>query len=305
MGEEGQQSSSSSVSSTSDRMAVALQGPASERIKSDQIAEMRNRIDAHLASLVAGAPVGVLPSSLPAKSKPNQHWVIDPYGDQGNFEGELNPETKLPHGRGRMEYTDGRIYEGDWDEGQWHGYGRAIFSNRDAYEGFYDHDQRHGRGKYDWSDGRCYKGEFQKDQRHGQGVYTWPDGAKYEGMFAKGLRQGFGSYTFRDGSVYKGQWRSGKYHGQGECRWADGRVYTGEWAAGKAHGQGIETRPDGSVRHNGLWENDKPVRDVPSSSLLPSSTSTTTTTPLDSKDQAASIAESLGEKDASSETMVT
>ena len=38
-------------------------------------------------------------------------------------------------------------------------------------------------------------------------------------------------------------------------------VYQGEWVNGKAHGQGKETRPDGSIRHDGLWENDKPIRD--------------------------------------------
>ncbi len=243
-------------------MTPVVQEPISERIKSDQIKEMRNRIDAHLASLVAASSVTTNTASNTI-TKPNQHWVIDPYGDQGKFEGDLDTETKLPHGKGRMEYTDGRIYEGDWQEGKWHGYGKAIFSNRDCYEGHYHHDQRHGQGKYQWSDGRCYEGEFHKDQRHGQGIYKWPDGAKYQGVFAKGLRHGVGSYTFRDGSIYAGDWQRGKYHGQGECQWADGRVYKGEWVSGKAHGEGIETRPDGSIRHDGLWENDKPVRNTP------------------------------------------
>ena len=41
---------------------------------------------------------------------------------------------------------------------------------------------------------------------------------------------------------------------------ADGRVYVGEWVAGMAHGQGIETRPDGTIRHEGRWEHDRPIR---------------------------------------------
>lgn len=28
---------------------------------------------------------------------------------------------------------------------------------------------------------------------------------------------------------------------------------------GKAHGQGIETNPDGSTRHEGLWRYDDPI----------------------------------------------
>jgi hypothetical protein len=45
-----------------------------------------------------------------------------------------------------------------------------------------------------------------------------------------------------------------------QCCWSDGRRYSGEWMNGKAHGQGTEIRPDGSVRHDGQWENDKPIR---------------------------------------------
>ena len=28
---------------------------------------------------------------------------------------------------------------------------------------------------------------------------------------------------------------------------------------GKAHGQGTETLPDGRIRHDGMWIDDKPV----------------------------------------------
>lgn len=189
-----------------------------------------------------------------------QQWIVDPYGDQGEFEGELNTNN-LPHGTGTMKYSDGRVYAGEWKDGRWHGKGRATFSNGDVFEGMYYEDQRHGLGIYQWSDGREFKGGFVNDQRSGEGEYTWPDGAKYSGEFQKGLRHGEGTYTFSDGSFYKGSWKQGKYHGKGECCWSDGRIYKGEWANGKAHGYGKEIRPDGSIRHDGKWENDKPIRD--------------------------------------------
>jgi MORN repeat len=44
-----------------------------------------------------------------------------------------------------------------------------------------------------------------------------------------------------------------------ECHWNGGGKYVGEWRGGKAHGEGIETLPDGQIRHNGLWIDDKPV----------------------------------------------
>ena len=45
-----------------------------------------------------------------------------------------------------------------------------------------------------------------------------------------------------------------------QCHWADGRVYKGEWENGKAHGYGLEIRPDGSIRHDGEWKEDVPIR---------------------------------------------
>ena len=45
-----------------------------------------------------------------------------------------------------------------------------------------------------------------------------------------------------------------------QCHWADGRIYKGEWKEGKADGYGIEVRPNGSVRHDGEWREDVPIR---------------------------------------------
>lgn len=187
--------------------------------------------------------------------------LLDPYGDRGTYSGVVLRSTGMPHGVGRMVYEDdGRTFEGDWRHGRWHGYGRATFANLDSYEGEYRFDQRHGRGKYCWSDGRVYDGEFSEDKRHGKGTFTWPDGATYVGDFHLGQREGRGKYTFSDGGYYVGSWVNGRYEGFGECHWEDGRTYKGEWRAGMAHGKGVETNPDGSVRHDGQWVKDEPVR---------------------------------------------
>jgi MORN repeat len=39
-----------------------------------------------------------------------------------------------------------------------------------------------------------------------------------------------------------------------------------EWMNGMAHGRGVETFPDGTVRHDGMWVEDEPVPNAPSSS---------------------------------------
>jgi hypothetical protein len=187
--------------------------------------------------------------------------LLDPYGDKGVYTGVVLRTTGMPHGLGKMVYEeDGRIFEGDWRHGRWHGYGKATFSNGDAYDGEYKFDQRHGKGVYRWADGRVFDGQFSEDKRHGHGVFTWPDGAVYDGEFVNGQRQGHGKYRFADGGEYVGSWHGGRYSGFGTCTWEDGRRYRGEWRNGMAHGRGTETYPNGTVRHDGQWIDDEPVR---------------------------------------------
>lgn len=190
--------------------------------------------------------------------KVQNHPIIDPYGDKGRYTGLL--VKGKPYGHGSMHYDDGRSYTGEWKNGRWNGKGRTLFVNGDFYVGEYMKDQRHGLGRYEWSDGRVYDGHFKIDRREGKGTYSWPDGAIYTGDFKNGHRHGQGCYKFKDGSVYTGEFRNGKYHGVGECVWADGRCYRGEWSEGHAHGYGVEMRLDGTIRHDGEWRKDRPIR---------------------------------------------
>jgi len=188
--------------------------------------------------------------------------VLDPYGDKGTFTGFILKSTTMPHGTGKMVYDeDQRTYDGEWRHGRWHGFGHAFFANGDSYEGNYRFDQRHGKGTYCWNDGRMYNGMFSEDMRHGKGIFKWPDGSVYEGEFNNGQREGHGSYTFSTGGQYEGEWKDGRYNGFGACSWEDGRFYQGDWKNGTAHGKGVETYSDGTIRHDGNWINDEPVRD--------------------------------------------
>ena len=184
--------------------------------------------------------------------------IIDPYGDYGVYTGILL--RGKPHGQGSMIYADGREYIGEWKNGCWNGHGRTTYSNGDTFSGQYKMDKREGMGRYEWADGRIYNGEFSNDQREGQGTFSFPDGSVYSGGFHAGHRHGNGCYKFADTAIYNGEFKEGKYHGAGECIWADGRCYLGEWVDGRAHGYGVEIRADGSIRHDGEWRDDRPVR---------------------------------------------
>lgn len=221
---------------------------------------------------------------------PGRVWVTDPYGDQGQYQGDIDDQG-MPHSTiGDIIYMDGRKYIGGWHHGHWHGPAKVKHANGDLFEGNYDMDKRQGQGTYKWNDGRVYVGDFHNDKRHGSGEFRWPDKACYVGHFENGHRHGYGNYKFPDGSVYEGEWKNSQMHGQGECQWADKRIYSGEWRYGKAHGLGKETRPDGSIRHDGLWDEDKPLRNLPCSheeTVVPSDNTTTLELDVDVLDAAA------------------
>ena len=52
--------------------------------------------------------------------------LVDPYGDAGNFSGEVSISKRKPHGLGEMKYQDGRVFSGGWNHGQWHGKGMCM-----------------------------------------------------------------------------------------------------------------------------------------------------------------------------------
>jgi hypothetical protein len=241
-------------------------------VEAEKPSEFSTAIVPHIGSDIVASPKAAYTSTelvpVPKQKSHNGEMVVvkqvedklikDPYGDQGRYSGIMVQE--MPHGKGTMHYSDGRTYSGAWKHGRWHGQGRAIFVNGDMYVGQYERDRRHGSGRYEWADGRIYDGDFIRNQRHGHGNYSWPDGANYLGDFVDGQRHGEGTYAFADGSVYQGEWQNGKYDGVGECVWATGRKYHGEWRAGQAQGYGVESRADGTIRHQGEWKKDRPVR---------------------------------------------
>jgi hypothetical protein len=83
---------------------------------------------------------------------------------------------------------------------------------------------------------KMYVGEWRSGYQHGKGVYSWPDGKVYDGEYRKGEKHGYGTMTYPDKSKYYGGWKHNK-----------------------RHGRGVEQDTDGSVRHCGQWEKDKPV----------------------------------------------
>jgi len=50
-----------------------------------------------------------------------------------------------------MTYTNGRVYEGEWQHDKRNGYGYEKFSNGNIYLGEYYNGKVHGQGKMVWT----------------------------------------------------------------------------------------------------------------------------------------------------------
>ena len=85
-----------------------------------------------------------------------------------------------------------------------HGVGRIVYSNGQVYEGHVQCGKRHGRGTNTWPDGQVYSGEWQEDSRTGRGTHTWPDGRCVTGCWRSGHLQGRVFFQWPNGSTYDG-----------------------------------------------------------------------------------------------------
>ncbi|POM71815.1 Radial spoke protein 1 [Phytophthora palmivora] len=183
------------------------------------------------------------------------------------------------HRRGRLKYSTGDIYDGEWVDGKRHGQGVVTFGSGGSYTGEFANNLYEGFGilrlpKFQhpltkqWIRGEKYEGEFLRGLKHGRGTWQTRSGDQYDGDlkqglydgkgvcvygasgdvydgdFVRGQRHGHGELRFRNGSIYSGSFRLDKFHGFGRMAYGPGGIhglYVGEFVDGKRHGQGVRT----------------------------------------------------------------
>eukprot|EP01102_Stenamoeba_stenopodia_P008908 TRINITY_DN2604_c0_g2_i1.p1 TRINITY_DN2604_c0_g2~~TRINITY_DN2604_c0_g2_i1.p1 ORF type:complete len:257 (+),score=53.36 TRINITY_DN2604_c0_g2_i1:428-1198(+) len=160
-------------------------------------------------------------------------------------------------GSGVIQYPDGAIYKGSWQNLMRHGFGIQKIPNGAYCLGDWKEDKMTGVGLQVWGHGGCYEGGFVNHCKCGRGVARHYDGSVYVGNWDK-LENGYGEYYWLDGSHYKGEWCDGKKQGKGEMTFSDGSHYQGEWSEDYPHGKGVMH----SVFHGHVFEGeyDKGVR---------------------------------------------
>ena len=175
------------------------------------------------------------------------------YDDGCRYTGEMMNNRIT--GQGRMEYADGRIYEGTFSDGRWDGYGNAYFpSNKSRYEGIWSNNLREGKGQttYYNEDGSVFafhSGDYHNDIIDGHLRSEFSDGTVVEGYSFKGFVPtkdiviSYGSKYYDEklrfcqykGSVtYENNWYV--KNGKGRLTDSEGVVYEGQFLNDKRHG---------------------------------------------------------------------
>ena len=122
---------------------------------------------------------------------------------EGNkYEGQFIKDKKS--GKGKINFNNGDIYEGDFENNKFNGEGHYIWKkNGHEYIGQYLNGQFNGKGFYKWGNEEYYKGDYKMGIKDGQGEVKYPNGKKYIGPFVNGKLNGIG--IFEDGKGNKGE----------------------------------------------------------------------------------------------------
>lgn len=94
------------------------------------------------------------------------------------------------------------------------------------------------------------------------GSYTFPSGSKYVGEFKANKLEGQGTYSFANGDKYVGEFKANMRNGKGTLTLVNGNKYIGEYKNGKRSGNGTLFAAGGHIISEGVWDDDKFVKQL-------------------------------------------
>jgi len=152
-------------------------------------------------------------------------------GEEGLLAGDLCGE------RGKYRWDDGRVYEGQWQNGDRHGVGVQTYADGSIYHGKWLDDEKAG-GTLVFDSGEMYQGQWKNGMMHGKGALVYEDGSMYDGDWSLGMKHGQGKDMSADGGMYEGQWEHDETNGAGTEFYSNGSSYEGQWKHNLKHGTG-------------------------------------------------------------------
>eukprot|EP00918_Siedleckia_nematoides_P008545 GHVU01018670.1.p1 GENE.GHVU01018670.1~~GHVU01018670.1.p1 ORF type:complete len:312 (+),score=26.35 GHVU01018670.1:980-1915(+) len=189
--------------------------------------------------------------------------------------------------------SNGDVYAGVWDDGDFRGSAVKRFPNGDIYEGDWASSGETVHGVVRYGNGDIYSGECRDGYRTGYGIMRFANGDELEGDWRlKGMSMtcgvmrfdngstlrgerkcaqgalmklqmtaeswtGYGRHMYNNGTVYDGEIVEGQQHGFGALRSASGTKYAGEWRNGTLTGYGTHSATNGEV-YEGSWKSGFP-----------------------------------------------
>ncbi len=153
--------------------------------------------------------------------------------EEGTYTGGVTDGK--PDGQGKMEYTNGQVYEGEWKDGVRSGQGRCTWPDGGYYDGEWANDKWNGQGTNYMGGSKdvdYYVGGFADGKRNGHGIFTWANGDSIETEWVNGVINGKGTYTWSNGTVAAGEWVDGEWDGEWTITFADGTVETRKYDHG-------------------------------------------------------------------------
>ncbi|TGK18869.1 MORN repeat-containing protein [Leptospira kmetyi] len=168
-------------------------------------------------------------------------------------------EGNCKNGFGKLRFSDGATYTGNFEQFQFHGFGIFHHPKGDFYQGGWLFGKKNGKGVYEYADKSKYEGEFLENKKQGVGVFTWPGGeTSLKANFFQGEPEGPGELTVAGGIKLFGVYRKGViFDGKGIYIYKDGTKYIGEWKSGKRSGFGTYLDADGNILKIGTWKEDE------------------------------------------------
>ena len=166
------------------------------------------------------------------------------------YEGEIN--NNVFNGKGKIIFSNGEKYIGDFSEGEISGIGTYYYPDQTVYSGSIKNGLFNGIGKMNWVNGTEYHGNFSDSSFCGNGKIK-NTSEKYEGFFAKNEFNGNGKYIYRNGDIYDGNFENGVKNGKGIYKRSDKVIFEGIWNNDLPDGQGILTFNNNKIK--AYWRN--------------------------------------------------
>ena len=146
----------------------------------------------------------------------------------------ISGTPKPSHDAGRVIVFDNGTYKGDVDfNGKMSGKGVYTYTNGNVYDGQWEDDMRNGKGEYRYKNGNRYVGDWKDNVKNGVGEFFYSSGEKYEGSFENSLRHGHGVFYYRNGAVFEGEWQNDMLSGEGILTAKDGSRKRQKWENNK------------------------------------------------------------------------